>query len=206
MAYAPGPVPRDPYRPGGPLGFLPEYYATGSKPPLGFIPAVAAAVPSIVAPVESAISSVIHSITGVFGAPAATTEKPIALQLQTWAMAGNLTALSAMINRGTIQTQGYKALYDPLIATVKTAHESWYEQALAMTEPGKQPGGKAFWSYPQSQVLSAVASNTVYASDSPGKNPGSGGSGVTAAGFSSPLMIAALLGAVIMGPKLLKGR
>lgn len=109
------------------------------------------------------ITSLFHISFG----KAVDSEKGIAQQLQTMASAGNLTAFTAILSRGQIQTQGYAQLYNPIISSLRSAHPDWYQTAYAMLQPGKQPGGKAFWSYAQGDVLSAVQNNSIYAPSAP---------------------------------------
>lgn len=180
MAYAPGPVVnRDPYRPG--LGLLPV------------------AIPAV----ESAVST-LTSLLNISG-KAVDKEKPIAQALNQMAQAGNLTAFAIMIARGTIATQGFSTLYAPLTQALENAHPDWYQQAVALTQA--PPQGHALWNFPEdaNTILSFATLNAVYAASAPQK-PGTLGPGgmppaISAAGFSSPLAIAAILGAVFFMTK-----
>lgn len=170
-------VNRFPYRPGGPLGII--------------------AIPVAV----SAVDSVIKTFTGIFGGKAVDSEKSIASSLESMANAGNLTAFTAILSRGQIKTQGYADLYNPIIARLEASHQDWYDQAYQMLQPGNIPGGKPFWSYPQNQVLSAVATYSKYATGTPGNTTIPSGGGTVAAmtaGFGSWVWIAAIAGAVLV--------
>lgn len=145
--------------------------------------------PLAIAAAVKPLTSLIHISFG----KAVNTEKSIAPQLATLANAGNITAAGIMLARSTIVTQGFQALYAPLVSQFKANRPDVYAAGVALTKNPGRVGRANLWQWDNvSDIVPFAKSNGLYLAQ-----PYTGGA-ATPASATVPQPITALPGGAPM--------